>query len=306
MPDLSINSLSATAVVINDGDVLAVVQGGQTKRAPGALIADKADARIAAAKGAVNGICPLGADQKVAAAYLPSYVDDVLEYANLAAFPATGETGKIYVALNTNATYRWSGSAYVMIASSPGSTDAVPEGSVNLYYTQTRADARVQAAKGTATPAANGVGSAGSGTTWAPIDHVHPTDTSRLAKAGDSMTGTLGVKAVTDTLTTVAPVAGVVTLDLSLGQEFLVNLTGNVTSWTLTNAPTGTFTISVTNRQDSTGGRTVAWTFTGKTLLWAGGTAPTQTSTLNKEDEFVFKSRDSGSTFKGYIAGQNF
>lgn len=40
---------------------------------------------------------------------------DVLEYANLASFPVTGETGKIYLALDTNSTYRWSGSAYVQI-----------------------------------------------------------------------------------------------------------------------------------------------------------------------------------------------
>ena len=40
---------------------------------------------------------------------------DVLEFANLAAFPATGETGKIYLALDTNKTYRWSGSVYVQI-----------------------------------------------------------------------------------------------------------------------------------------------------------------------------------------------
>ena len=40
---------------------------------------------------------------------------DVLEFANLAAFPVTGETGKIYLALDTNNTYRWSGSAYVQI-----------------------------------------------------------------------------------------------------------------------------------------------------------------------------------------------
>ena len=46
---------------------------------------------------------------------LPSYVDDVLEYANTTAFPATGEAGKIYVALDTNRTYRWGGSVYVEI-----------------------------------------------------------------------------------------------------------------------------------------------------------------------------------------------
>lgn len=75
----------------------------------------------------------------VPSSQLPSYVDDVLEFATLAAFPATGETGKIYVATIPNKTYRWSGTAYVEIASSPGSTDAVTEGSINLYFTAARA-----------------------------------------------------------------------------------------------------------------------------------------------------------------------
>ena len=48
---------------------------------------------------------------------LPSYVDDVLEYANFVSLPITGETGKIYVTLNDNKTYRWSGSIYIEIAS---------------------------------------------------------------------------------------------------------------------------------------------------------------------------------------------
>ena len=55
-------------------------------------------------------------DGKIPEAQLPSYVDDVVEYANLAAFPATGESGKVYVAQDTNKTYRWSGSAYVEIS----------------------------------------------------------------------------------------------------------------------------------------------------------------------------------------------
>ena len=50
--------------------------------------------------------------------YLPSYVDDVVEYSTLSAFPATGEGGKIYVALDTNLTYRWGGSSYVEISPS--------------------------------------------------------------------------------------------------------------------------------------------------------------------------------------------
>ena len=52
----------------------------------------------------------------IAAANLPSYVDDVLEYASTSKFPTTGESGKIYTALDTNKIYRWSGSAYVVIS----------------------------------------------------------------------------------------------------------------------------------------------------------------------------------------------
>jgi hypothetical protein len=55
---------------------------------------------------------------KVPSSQLPSYVDDVVEVANYAALPATGETGKIYVILDTNKIYRWSGSVYVEIADS--------------------------------------------------------------------------------------------------------------------------------------------------------------------------------------------
>jgi len=75
---------------------------------------------------------------KVPASQLPSYVDDVLEFTNLAAFPATGETGKIYIAIDTNREYRWSGSVYVQIVASPGTTDNVPEGTTNKYYTEDR------------------------------------------------------------------------------------------------------------------------------------------------------------------------
>ena len=89
-------------------------------------------------KGAAGGYAPLDGSAKIASTYLPSYVDDVLEYANFSAFPGTGETGKIYVALDTNKTWRWSGSAYVEISASPGSTDSVTEGSTNLYFLGSR------------------------------------------------------------------------------------------------------------------------------------------------------------------------
>jgi hypothetical protein len=99
----------------------------------------------AANKGQANGYASLDSGGKVPSSQLPSYVDDVLEFANLAAFPGTGEVDKIYVAIDTNKTYRWGGSTYVEISASPGSTDAVPEGSTNQYFTQARARAAISA-----------------------------------------------------------------------------------------------------------------------------------------------------------------
>jgi hypothetical protein len=71
-------------------------------------------------KGIANGYVPLNASTKVDSSYLPSYVDDVIEVANFAALPVTGETGKIYITLDTNLIYRWSGSIYVQVASGGG------------------------------------------------------------------------------------------------------------------------------------------------------------------------------------------
>ena len=57
-------------------------------------------------------------DGKVPSSQLPSYVDDIVEVATYSALPAIGETGKIYVVLDTNLIYRWSGSAYIEIKDS--------------------------------------------------------------------------------------------------------------------------------------------------------------------------------------------
>lgn len=69
-------------------------------------------------KGQPDGLASLDSNGLVPSSQLPSYVDDVLEYSTLSAFPTTGETGKIYVTLDTNLTYRWSGTGYTEISKS--------------------------------------------------------------------------------------------------------------------------------------------------------------------------------------------
>lgn len=56
--------------------------------------------------GVAGGVATLDSSGLIPEAQLPSYVDDVLEFENFAALPQTGESGKIYVTLDTNLTYR--------------------------------------------------------------------------------------------------------------------------------------------------------------------------------------------------------
>jgi hypothetical protein len=127
-------STSVNGIIKGSGGSLVAAVAGTDFQAPLGFTAENS-----ANKGAVNGYASLDAGGKVPSTQLPSYVDDVLEFANLAGFPGTGETGKIYVTIDTNKTYRWTGSVYVEISASPGSTDAVTEGSTNLYFTNARA-----------------------------------------------------------------------------------------------------------------------------------------------------------------------
>jgi len=133
----------------------------------------------------VNGTVP--------SAQLPSYVDDVIE-GTLATFPTTGDTGKIYVDTGTNKTYRWGGSTYVEIASSPGSTDAVPEGSTNLYFT----DARVLGLVGTTVQTICAGDDARLSDARTPTAHTHS------ISDVTSLQGALNLKADSSSLATVA------------------------------------------------------------------------------------------------------
>ena len=69
-------------------------------------------------KGANGGLAELDSTGKVPSSQLPAYVDDVIEVANFASLPAIGETGKIYITIDTNLQYRWSGTQYVEISAS--------------------------------------------------------------------------------------------------------------------------------------------------------------------------------------------
>lgn len=158
--------------------------------------------------GMANGVAGLDASGKVPASQLPGFVDDVIEVANLAALPNPGTAGLLYVTLDTNRAWRWGGSGYFEISPSPGSTDAVPEGATNKYYTTARAKADAVAntigaatdvAPSQAAVAAALAGKSAVGHTHAATDIVSGTlDDLRLPStmSTKTMTGAIVVQAV--------------------------------------------------------------------------------------------------------------
>lgn len=107
LPDLSGTYVPITTTI-----------NGKPLSAAVTLTADDVGAIPATQKGQAGGVAELDSTGKVPAAQLPSYVDDVQEFDTLSAFPETGEDGIIYIASDTNLTYRWSGSKYVEISPS--------------------------------------------------------------------------------------------------------------------------------------------------------------------------------------------
>lgn len=138
--------------------------------------------------GKANGVATLGADGKIPTSQLPSYVDDVLEYENKVAFPATGEAGKIYVAKDTNLTYRWGGSAYIEISASL----ALGETSSTAYAGDKgkALDTRLSTAEGNISTNAESIASIETRTTKLENGTTHAGKATRLAIARKiSLTG---------------------------------------------------------------------------------------------------------------------
>jgi len=172
----------------------------------------------------ITSVATLDQTGKIPANLLPSYVDDVEEYADMAHFPATGEEDKIYVAKDTGFTYRWSGTQYVRLntydpatQSSSGLMSAADKTKLDGIESGAQVNPSVSDNNPTLSWGTKSkVGSVGNTDlhvtmpsnpdTWRPVqDNLTSTSTTdslsakqgkvlndgKVAKAGDTMTGTL-------------------------------------------------------------------------------------------------------------------
>jgi hypothetical protein len=125
--------------------------------------------------------------------------------------------------------------------------------------------------------------------------------------------GTLRTKVVREAVHTLSISANIVTIDLSIAQNFLLSATDDVNSFTIINPPTEASSFTIKIAQDATGGRTIDiddFKDSGGSPIpvnWSGGgVVPITTPTASRNDIYTFKTFDGGSNWYGVVVGQNF
>ena len=117
------------------------------------------------------------------------------------------------------------------------------------------------------------------------------------------ITGELIADSYNETYAAVTSTSNATTVNCETGNTFSHTLTEN-TTFTFSNPPaSGTgYTMSIEIIQDSgASGFTVTWP---TSVDWPAATAPTLTATASAKDVFVFTTRDGGTTWYGFTAGQ--
>jgi len=120
---------------------------------------------------------------------------------------------------------------------------------------------------------------------------------------GADVTGELIANSYNETYAAVTSTSNATTVNCEAGNTFSHTLTEN-TTFTFSNPPaSGTsYTFSIEIIQDaSASGFAVTWP---ASVDWPAATAPTLTATASAKDIFVFTTRDGGTNWYGFTAGQ--
>jgi hypothetical protein len=200
-------------------------------------------------KGVNSGYASLDGGGKVPSSQLPSYVDDVIEVSSYGTLPATGETGKIYITLDTNKIYRWSGSVYVEVSSSAAVWGGITGTLSNQTDLQSALDAKQDDLNGTGFVKASGTTISYDNTSYYPasnpngytsnvgtVNSVALTVPSAFSVSGSPITssGTLAVTATGNTTQYIAGDGSLITFPTAGQSGTLVREVRNTTGATLT------------------------------------------------------------------------
>jgi hypothetical protein len=146
----------------------------------------------------------------------------------------------------------------------------------------------------------NGVAAVGTGTTWARVDHVHASDTSRAPTASPTFTGTVTAPLTNATTVHETRVAmGANNVDCATGSFFTKTIAG-ATTLTVSNVPAAGIVPSIILHLTNAGSAVITW-WAG--MKWAGGAAPTLTAA--GIDILGFYTLDAGTNWNGLVLGKD-
>lgn len=132
---------------------------------------------------------------------------------------------------------------------------------------------------------------------------AYDADTAKL-DLDATFTGELKAASYNESYVAVTSTSNATTVDCEAGNTFMHTLT-EATTFTFSNPPvSGTgYTMSIEVIQDAgASGFAVTWP---ASVDWPGATAPTLTGTASAVDVFVLTTRDGGTTWYGFTAGQD-
>jgi hypothetical protein len=136
------------------------------------------------------------------------------------------------------------------------------------------------------------------------LDGTALTGLAKLA-SNNAFTARNDFHSYTEKVVTPAISSGTLTLDLSTATHFAVALNANITTFTISNVPNPGGTVSAFTVRFLADGtpRTITW---GASVVWPSGTAPTMSSTNGRADFITFITYNGGTTWYGFVGGQNF
>lgn len=125
-----------------------------------------------------------------------------------------------------------------------------------------------------------------------------PDGTTQVTSAAGQGGTNITLQSYRETVTTVTPVTGTATLDLSTANIFTVTLTAASTALAFSNAPAVgvAFSITLIVKQDATGNRALTYP---ASCRFTDGVTPILTTVANRTDVITFFTVDGGATFLG-------
>jgi hypothetical protein len=126
-----------------------------------------------------------------------------------------------------------------------------------------------------------------------------------IVQGGIGVSGNMSFTTFTETVPATITSSATQALDCATGTVFNITLSTSITSLTFSNVPASgrVYTMTLIVTQAGGGSKTITWPAAVK---WPNTTAPTLTTTSTKVDILTLMTPDGGTTWYGFVAGQNF